>query len=90
MSQAVMSTNAPSSPLGPARKPGASGSRTAPKALTTARAATVAPLPSRTASDPTPPFVPEAKPKSLPTVAPVPAPTHPSATGADDASRQAA
>src|SRR5579875_1710147 len=58
-----------------------SRSTTSPRALTTASAPTVGPPGSRTTAVPTPPRLPRSGPRSLPTVAPVPAPTAPSAGG---------
>ena len=57
-----------------------SGSRTSPTAFTAMSAPRCTPSRSRTAQ-PSPPFVARAMPWSLPTLAPVPAPTLPSATG---------
>jgi hypothetical protein len=46
--------------------------------------------PRRAKANPIPPFVEWARPRTLPTVAPVPAPTLPSAGGAGDAATLAA
>src|SRR5712692_1652011 len=59
-----------------------SGSRMSPKAFTTASAATRTPSGSSSVQQPMPDLVARSIPKSFPTVAPVPAPTLPSATGA--------
>src|SRR6185312_7197180 len=56
------------------------GSTTSPTALTATSAATTRPFGHTRAIDPTPPFM-ERPPDILPTVAPAPAPTLPSATG---------
>src|SRR2546428_250281 len=53
-------------------------SRTSPTAFTTTRAPTTT-SPDRTAQLPSPPFIMPVSPAALPTVAPVPAPTEPSA-----------
>ena len=62
-------------------------SSTSPKALTTARAATVVPSRRRTLAAPRPPLHHPSWPRSLPTVAPVPAPTLPTGVGRAVSSR---
>ena len=57
-----------------------SGSRTSPTALTATRAPTTT-SPRRTEALPIPPRIERSRRYTLPTVAPVPAPTLPSATG---------
>ena len=64
------------------------GSTTSPKALTTTKAATVTPD-TVNAALPMPPFMARWGPNTLPTVAPVPAPTLPMPTGAELALVQA-
>jgi hypothetical protein len=65
-----------------------SSSTISPKAFTAARAATVTPS-SATDAVPMPPFTARSGPYSLATVAPVPAPTVPSATSSEAASQAA-
>jgi hypothetical protein len=65
------------------------GSITSPSALTAISAPTVT-WPTRTLALPMPPFMAEAMPNSLPTVAPAPAPTLPCAGAALLAAAQAA
>src|SRR2546425_12170393 len=63
---------------------------TSPKAFTTTSAPTITPPGRLTAQVPTPPFIAVWGPNTLPTVAPLPAPTLPSSTGPADAPRAAA
>src|SRR5690606_38103368 len=74
----------------PATRRPSSGSTMSPTALTTASAPTVPPPGTGSALLPRPPFIAYCGPAHFPTVAPVPAPTPPSATGAADAASHAA
>ena len=73
----------------PATSAPVSGSRTSPSALTATSAPTTT-SPRRTDALPIPPRIARATPWSLPTLAPVPAPTLPSATGPATAAAAAA
>ena len=77
------STYVPSGPRAPAST-APDPSRMLPTAFSTTRAPTIT-SPPRTAQVPTPPFVAARGPSAFPTVAPVPAPTDPSATSPDAA-----
>ena len=65
------------------------GSMTSPIALTATTAATVSPSSSVIEAVPIPPFIARSSPRSLPTVAPAPAPTLPSAGAAAPAATAA-
>ena len=75
--------------LGPAINDPFSGSCTLPIAFTTTNAPTNKPSPKSTLADPSPPFTDLCGPWVFPTVAPVPAPTHPCSTGSEEANSQA-
>lgn len=79
----------PSSERAPATGRAVCGSITSPTALQAMSAPTVMPS-SDTEAVPMPPFIARPMPKSLPTAAPVPAPTLPSAGSLRDAAAQAA
>ena len=77
----------PSSVRVPATTCPVSGSMMSPTALTATIAATTSPFGSLIAADPMPAFI--GFPPDLPTVAPAPAPTLPSSTGASEAASAA-
>jgi hypothetical protein len=79
----------PSSLRAPATTRPERGSTTSPIALTATIAATVSP-PTSIDAVPTPPFIARARPNSLPTEAPAPAPTLPSPGASAEAASQAA
>src|SRR5579864_4004526 len=88
---AVVPANRPrSGSRAPARIRPLLTSTTSPNALVTTIAATTAPPATRVPQVPTPDFIAPRTPKSFPTIAPVPTPTHPSSTGPARAARQAA
>ena len=76
-------------PLGPAINDPFSGSCTLPIAFTTTSAPTNKPSPKSMLAEPSPPFTDLSGPWVFPTVAPVPAPTHPCSTGSGEANTQA-
>ena len=89
MMAAVAPRGRPSSPRVPARMRPFAGSTMSPVAFTATIAPTVT-APTFNDAVPMPPFMPRSKPKSLPTVAPAPAPTLPCAGGTWLAAWQAA
>src|SRR5436190_17449241 len=85
----VPTSRVPSAVRAPATTRPVRGSTTSPTALTATSAATVMP-PTSTDAVPMPPFIARPMPNSLPTEAPAPAPTLPSASESRDAASQAA
>ena len=76
-SHSLVRTKPPPGSRGPATTAPLAGSTTSPAALTATSAPTVTPPASRTLAEPRPLLVARSKPGTLPTVAPVPAPTEP-------------